>query len=173
MPRVFQFQRYCRESRRGWELKTEGLETTETVEGGIGASSKFHLKARRNVWGEQSCVKGGCVEEQHMNWKGDALKEAEIGKGCVHITGWLWSNAEKEGQNKRLNSSILSRSWTEELSHCPQRGYHFSNKGAIWPISTGRLQTKYFIKHNWPQSLARQNPQTSISDTLWTITMPG
>jgi len=56
MPHAFQFHRYCREGRRRRELETARLETTEMVERGRRASSKFHLKARRNVQGEQSCV---------------------------------------------------------------------------------------------------------------------
>lgn len=39
---------------------------------------------------------------------------------------------------RNLNDFVLNKSRTEELSHYPQQG--FSNKRAIWPISTGRLQ---------------------------------
>lgn len=39
---------------------------------------------------------------------------------------------------RNLNDFVLNKSRTEELSHYPQQG--FSNKRAIWPISTERLQ---------------------------------
>lgn len=70
----------------------------------------------------------------------------------------------RKARTRDWNSSILSRSRTEELSRCPQQGYNFSSKGAIWPISTEKLQTKYFIKHNSPQSFSKKTQMLPWGD---------